>query len=329
MSTTPKELTKEMLIETAVKFYDMAKEFMGQTDEQLLRGIAGKCRDRILAGASLREVPQPLYFETSEGHLSLLGLPKWVHCGLPTITMGHRYAAALLSTTATIEAVREARSPFPSFMIELPDQLLFTDDPDKPSERLTLRRILVQRIDTKRGEAWGWVAYTDGKVSLYRHGQFSEELLPPEEVNGDQMGDPYDPFQFEVTDRDSRVIYLIGRLIVNTCLAMSDPTSIRPIGNAHKQWAKYSTGPKRSSPEPVVRVFQLGKPIKLDCREAVREYVAGERRKLSVQVLVRGHFKTQHYGPKNVSIKVIWREPFWRGPEDAPIPVRAHVLDSK
>ena len=327
MST--ERLTKDMLIMTAVKFYAMAKEFMGKSDAEMLRGVAAKCHAQLLAGAPLQSVPQPLYFETSEGTLSLLGLPRWVHYGLPTITMGHRYAAALLSTTATVEAVREARAPFPAFMIELPDQLLFTDDPDKPGERITLRRILVQRIMTARGEAWGWVAYTDGKVSLYRHGQNSEELLPPEEIEGDKMGDPSDPFQFDVTDRDERTIYLLGRLIVNTCLAMSDPTNIKAIGKAHTDWEKYNAGSKRGSPEPVVRIFQLGKPVKHDCREAVREYVEGRRRKLSVQVLVRGHYKTQHYGPKNSQIKVIWREPFWRGPEDAPIPVREHVLGVK
>lgn len=325
--STPKELTKGMLIDTAMKFHAMAEEFMGKSDEELLRGIAGKCREALMAGASLREVPQPIYFETSEGHLSLLGLPKWVHCGLPTITMGHRYAAALLATTATLEAVGEARSPFPAFMIELPDQSLFTDDPDRPGEQLTLRRLLVQRIDTKRGEAWGWIAYTDGKVSLYRHGQTSEELLPPEEIDGDHVGDPRDPFQFEMTDRDQRVIYLLGRLIVNVCLAMSDPTNVKSVGKAHRDWEKRSNqGSKRGSPEPVVRIFQLGKPIKHDCREAVKQYIEGHRHKLSVQVLVRGHFKTQRHGPKNSLVKLIWREPFWRGPEDAPIPVRTHVL---
>lgn len=322
-------MTKDMIIQAAVGMYQLAKDDIHKSDNELLKGIARKARERLMAGAPLSQVPQPLYFETSEGQINLLLLPKWVHCGLPTITMGHKYAAALLATTATKEAVAAARGPFPAFIIELPDQLLFTDDPDRPGERIPLRRILAGSIETKRGPAWAFVAYTDGKVSLYRHGQTSEELLPPDEIDGDQMGDPNDPFRFEVTDRDQRVIFLLGRLLVNTCLAMSDPTNIRAVGKAHKQWEKYSTGSKRNDPEPVVRTFQLGKPIKLDCRETVREYVDGQRRKLSVQVLVRGHFKTQHHGPRNSLVKVIWREPFWRGPEDAPIPVRAHLLGEK
>ena len=59
----------------------------------------------------------------------------------------------------------------------------------------------------------------------------------------------------------------------------------------------------------------------------VREYLEGKsHRSPSVQVLVSGHYKMQPHGTKNSLRKLIWRAPFWRGPDDAPIPIRAHVL---
>jgi hypothetical protein len=83
-------------------------------------------------------------------------------------------------------------------------------------------------------------------------------------------------------------------------------------------------------PEPIIRTFQVGKPVKLDFREAIERYIKhGARKMPSVQVLVCGHFKTQRHGPRNSLTKIIWIQPFWRGPADAPILVRPHSFGEK
>lgn len=323
----PDNVTKEMLLKTAKALYAIGGPFMQSTDADILRGIEDVLRERLRQGMiDPTLMKYAVYFQTAEGQLSLLGLCKWAHYGYPTITMGHRYAAALFATTASEEAILLARPPWPAFVVELPDKLLDTEDPSRLRERLWLHRMLVTKTNGMRGETWAYIAYADDRISLYRHGMKSEELLPPTIGPEERHGDKHDPFDRELTDRDMRVFSMLGRLIINSCIAMSDPTLVRAVGRSHELWERSQQGPKRSSAEPIVRIFQLGKPVQHDFRPSVSEYIEGARRKLSVQTLVRGHFKTQHYGPKNAQIKVIWREPFWRGPEDAPIPLRPHVL---
>jgi hypothetical protein len=323
----PDKFTKELLLRTATEIYAVTKPFMKGSDGEMMRDLARSIKDKYEAGEATRAMmAMGGYYMTHEGQLNIVGFSKWAHCGFPTITMGHKYAAALLSTSASPEAIDLARPPFPAFMIELPDKFLDIDDPNISGGRMWLRRLLVMEMEGDRGRVWGYVAYTDGTVSMYRHGQKTDELMPPT-MDDEVFGDENDPFNYEVTDRDARVLILLGRLIVNTCLAMSDPSLVKAVGRSHKDWEKRSNeGPKRNNPQPVVRIFQVGKPVQHDLREAVGEYVNGQRRKLTVQVLVRGHYKTQHYGRGNSQIKTIWREPFWRGPEDAPIPLRPHNL---
>ncbi len=133
-----------------------------------------------------------------------------------------------------------------------------------------------------------------------------------------------------IDDQEERVAALLGRLIINICLAMSNPNNVR----SPKARNKTSTSSKRREIEaPEVRTFQLGTPITLDCREAIRDYVLHGTKKHngstpSVQVLVRGHWKRQVHGVGRAERRTIWVQPYWRGPEDAPILTRPHVLKS-
>lgn len=328
---------KSVMLSQAGLLYDVVGDLAGKDEGELLQGF--RVRIRELAARALEESRRGIppskktyetadlikYDSTAETHLTVMGLTKWAHGGFPTIQMGHRYVAALLSSVATGEAIQLARPPFPAFTIDLPDKLLEIDDPYHKGELLTLRSILVTKYSHLRAapgeKVWGYIGYTDESVSIYRYAQKSDELAPP--VSDLEIEQTANPFDFEVSDRDRRVLMLMGRLIINTCLAMSDASQVKPIGQSHANWAKKQG---RSSPEPVVRVFQVGRPIQHDFREAVRGFITGQRHNLSVQVLVRGHYRTQHFGPKNAQTKIIWLEPFWRGPEDAPIPVRPHVV---
>lgn len=47
---------------------------------------------------------------------------------------------------------------------------------------------------------------------------------------------------------------------------------------------------------------------------------------LTIRVRVQGHWKSQPYGPNNSLRKIIWREPFWRGPLDGPEVKTVRVL---
>lgn len=73
--------------------------------------------------------------------------------------------------------------------------------------------------------------------------------------------------------------------------------------------------------------FHLRRPVVVDCREWLKALAKGEvSRSITVQSLVRGHWKNQPCGPGRTERKFIHIEPYWRGPEDAPIAVRPHIL---
>jgi hypothetical protein len=280
-------------------------------------------------------VTMRLLLETSDGHTQLIGLTAWAQQGFPCVALGHKFAAALLVTSATPEAIAAARPPFYSFVVEVPEGLLYTTD-GRTGHRSAVRLMLVHKLFNPRipsGWGWAYTTYSDDGVSTFRYGVTAEELLF-EELNTDmelpggrRANDDETPFSFELTDEDKRTQAMVGRLIVNMCLAFSDPTNVTVRGDGRKAARKLHRGRVRKSDEPVVRNYFLSKPIVHDFREHVAAYLRGERKAPSIQVLVRGHFKTQHYGPKNAHVKVIWREPFWRGPEDAPIPIRPIQVD--
>lgn len=65
----------------------------------------------------------------------------------------------------------------------------------------------------------------------------------------------------------------------------------------------------------------------VDCRPAVKDYLTSlDGSPPLYQTLVRGHYKRQAHGPGASMRKVIWIEPYWRGPEDADIVVRPYVI---
>jgi len=110
-------------------------------------------------------------------------------------------------------------------------------------------------------------------------------------------------------------------------LTLTDPERIRPKGSSHKRYEARQG--RVSSAAPEQRVFIIGKPIELDCREMLRDFLEGRSRKstaLTTQFLVRGYWRQQPYGPKNSLRRRQWIQPFWRGPEEGVIPVREHKL---
>jgi hypothetical protein len=92
---------------------------------------------------------------------------------------------------------------------------------------------------------------------------------------------------------------------------------------------KIKSRPKnpRKTKEPTRWNFQVTRDVKLDVRDQVRSYVLGHKGgRLSLQRLVRGHLKRQPYGPESSLRKWVHIEPYWQGPEDAPIAKKSHIL---
>lgn len=269
---------------------------------------------------------------TPEGEVFCCGAVRWAGAGYPEIQIGHKYAASLMVTNVSMEVLKEVHIPFPAFLLELPSGLLHIDDETEPSGLRELKSILVTRLYNRLvGESWAYIALTESTISFWRFGYSTEDIVKGEYVTH-FAGDPaHNPLAIQITDRDERVAACIGRLILNVCLAMSDPANVADKGMHRVGSTHNKTIHPRLEKLPTTRVFRVGKPVVHDFREAVGAYIRGDapKRSLNVQTLVAGYWRMQPYGPGNSKRRPQRIEAFWRGPEDAPIVQRAHVLKMK
>lgn len=321
MEEHPK-VTKEALVTLGKLLWPLSYRGSNTDDEAFTR-LATTCQSwiRTCEPEDQKWVMASSFLYLPDQQITDFAAARWVDQGLPTIQLGHKYAAALMASSVEKTDLTEVPIPWKAFVIEIPPELLAIEDPET-GKLSGVCHILVQHFT--RGDTepvWNYIANSTERVSLWQH------AVPMNEIINDGLEGEVDwstySFGLKVDDRDERVNFLIGRLIVGVCLALSGKDrTLKPIGPGHK----YS-GDIRTASEPLQRIFQLGHPIKLDCREALSDYVEGRtKRVMTAQSLVVGHWKRQPHGPQNSLRKWIWREPFWRGPEEGPILQRSHKL---
>ena len=100
------------------------------------------------------------------------------------------------------------------------------------------------------------------------------------------------PLSPELESATERVVVLAQRYVLGLLIMMQS----HPNFGGPKERPVPPTSKRRDGP-PKHRTFMLGRPIDVDCRAAIREYVEGRRRGApSVQTLVIGHHKRQVIG---------------------------------
>ena len=260
------------------------------------------------------------------------GAARWADQGFPTITMGERFAAALCATEVPEEMYGDLKPPWKAFVVEIPAGLFTVYDPEH-QERIRATRILVQHVvDSSDEAAWWWTLFSEKDQHFWRQGTV-EQILKPIEFGAREQeryrihaGEAFG----EQVSQDERIYHVISRLIFNSILTLLDPERVRRVGSSHKRYeGRDHVGNERLGP-PEQRVFIVGKPINLDCRERMREYLegrSGKTFKVTTQFLVHGHWRWQTHGPKNSLRRRQWLEPYWKGPQDGVIPVREHHFD--
>lgn len=232
---------------------------------------------------------------------------RWVGCGAPIVKMGHTYAAALMATDVP-EEKNDIKPPFPFFYLEVPNDLLKAWDTVR-SQWVDVVGITVSHYwsSTRERMEWAYSTISGSGVSLYRFGSAPEELVlhPSQVPSGNVLSD------LELTEVDARSQEMIGRLILNACIAFDHSGTVKPPRKPPVVINKDSKDP------PPVSIFQIGKKLTLDCRDSIRSYLmgGGGGKSPSVISLVRGHWKNQRHGEKRALSKRIWIEPYYRGPE--------------
>lgn len=237
-------------------------------------------------------------------------MKMWADNAFPCVQVGHKYAAALMSSSVSKSV--EVRPPWDGFVLHVPRGMLFLTGTD--GKQADVYRVFVGVRD---GE-WSYIGMSEGAF-IHRWRASIDVLDRRCEDDLNFQGSVFHPMD----DIDGRCQALIGRLVIAVCLAMSDPDAVKPIGKGHSSGEN-----RRDGDEPTAKTFQLGRPINVDCRQAVADYMAGESGRIhSVQWLVRGHWRNQACGHGLLERRPTWIEPYWKGPEDAPINMRPHVLD--
>lgn len=232
----------------------------------------------------------------------------WADCGFQVIEVDERLAWSLMSTE--LRGVKPSM-PWRSFVIKLPRRLLYTE---VGSECLFA---VVTAIAPGERAIQIQVHSDDGK-SL--HDCFSDISKMIERM--DVFDEGVAVADFDRTEHERRLLDTVARLVAGVMLELETRAS-------HTK-----RRPMRLSERIVLRKknhtashWVLSRPVVVDCREAVIESVTGVGGgRLSVRTLVRGHWRRQVCGKGRQDRKLIHIEPFWRGPEDGPIPIRPHVV---
>lgn len=249
-----------------------------------------------------------------EGVCLLLCSARWVQQGSPTIILDDLLAASLMATDIGLESAELIEPPWKAFSIEIPPGLITYDFDTKVK---SYQRILVQRASYDNGHhQWlYWVkeeTENEGDPGIFAKATTKKMILDDWNLV-DQLN-----------SQQSRAAYLVGRLILGLCLALSDPTttSLREQKRSKGRGNRFRT--PHNNPDP--RNFIVGRPITVDCRPAIRDFMTGVSKKsssINVQTLVRGHWKHQAHGVGRALRKLIHIEPYWKGPEEAKILLRS------
>lgn len=271
---------------------------------------------------------------------------RWAACGFPTITLGHRTAAAFCGTKMRAsDAAEFVRPPWPAFCIRLPTDLLSIEHDGKPygaevllatalwpteiREKPTTERAVHQPSDQHRW--WYKIAasHKDIGVSDPTKGFFSGMSLwgfnLATQNLGERADESWEQWETEPTaDSDERSQQLGRALLLSACMYLcGDPREraqrLSESGvTVRERKSKYREGDLL----PQYTEFEVTSSIKVNLHHAVRDYVEHGGSSPTVQTCVAGHWKRVAYGVGRANRRMVHVQPYWRGDLNAPISAR-------
>jgi hypothetical protein len=244
-------------------------------------------------------------------HVEMMQRGMWAMSGFPTLRPTHRAAAAWMATSFENAAV-SFKAPWPSFMIRVPDRLLWIQGVED------VRQVVLISAAQFKG-AWWYSIVTENHpkeaaISVWAYS------VPNEIMIGKQL--PVRPVEWDVLEKtslDERTELLARRLIMGMCAHFSDPARLLERKTCNFRVPGKSRD-KRENELPSYNNWDIRSDISVDVVGAVREYArTGDGKSPKVQGLIAGHTKWQAHGPKHGLRKLIHVEPYWRGDINAPI----------
>jgi hypothetical protein len=257
---------------------------------------------------------------------ALMFASVWAVDAFQRITTTHTFAAALMCSDPDRGALEAIERQWRGFMIMVPDKLLtidWTNEEGKP-DSIELTRILVSVDDASAKMVFCYpITNANQPVMAFsplKAPTFADLLLDdPETMLRPVWRNNSHPTQLI----ENRIARMAQRLVAGLLLAMQNTENVSERSVNTKPGKN-----KRTPGSPAHRHIHVGRPLNIDLRPNVKEYVrSGKTGKRhggppTVQVLVRGHYRQQVCGVGRLQRKRIWILPFWRGPEEAIINVR-------
>jgi hypothetical protein len=206
-------------------------------------------------------------------------------------------------------------------MIRLNNSGLTIGPVNNPSNRYEVKYIRVSQVSAiitnGANPHWEVGVQTDSHIfpGMYysvKSGDLCTDLKAKEYFDQDY------PICEELRDEPDRLFLVTRRLIASVCLRLSnkDDRSDAYQGKSRRMAKIMNDGAFAYD------LYAIRDSIKIDCREAVREYVSHGGKSPLVRTMVRGHWRNQACGQGRKKRKWIHIEPHWRGPIDAPISAR-------
>jgi hypothetical protein len=233
---------------------------------------------------------------------------KWAVHAFQRLMTSHTFAAALMCSDVQREVLEGIEKQWDAFMVLIPNGMLVAEGHE-------FSRVLVATYSYGAD----LILLSVNATGVVRSPSLKAKSLP--ELLACQESDLED--DSNVSSMARRCLVMANRLVAGLLLNLQHPPNykIRKVEERPKS--------KGREAEPEHRIVSVGKSLEIDCRAAIKDYIEHGPKKgrkhspPTVQVMVRGHYKRQPCGPRGMDRKVIWIEPFWRGPEAALIQTRA------
>lgn len=250
---------------------------------------------------------------------SIAWLGKWAHCGFQSIELDEVYAASMCATTIAPSAISDFHLPWPCFFIRAPkflQNVLLHGEP--------ILGISVCQFD-RCLNPHEWILVSLCTLNRFRLDILKSPLEFCMDVQAHSSTDIVTLKPQPLSTTSLRTQTIVRRFILGACLSMNDRALVRTYSATPGMRKAPFFGERRGTP-PAVTLYKIGKPVVVDARLAIRHYLEGSGSKITVRTLVAGHWKKQPYGPQSSLRKWIHIECYWKGPEEAPVVIRPHIV---
>jgi len=274
---------------------------------------------------------------------------RWHQGGVPRIRLSHGLAAQLALTDPNGIDVAEVRLPFPNFAIELPHPngpLVIqgageSRQQDVPSLYITSWAesddMDFESLQQKDDDLRGWFSKLADSKSRCQWNKPRVHVMLKARGGIGVFGGMW-------LDRPIDLDLEAGGLLpLDECSKRATMMALRIIVNLALWLKAHDLGDTMSSAGRTVNhehglhslFFEFGNEVKLDrsLRDAARAFCssgqAHEKWTLEKRFIVRGHWKRQSFGEGRTQRRLIFVEPYWKGPANAPVLSRTYVDNPK